>query len=47
MGKTDYEVSDPVDYVLRHITNQFGGSIALVTSQSVKHLEQNIMNIGG
>lgn len=37
---------NPVDYVLRHITNQFGGSIALVTSKSVKHLEQNIMKIG-
>lgn len=26
--------------------HQIGGSVALVTSKSFKHLEQNILNIG-
>lgn len=33
---------NPVDFVLDKITNQFGGSIALVTSSNIKHLEQNM-----
>lgn len=33
---------NPVDFVLIHITEQFGGSVALVTTDNVKHLEGNI-----
>ena len=33
---------NPVDFVLEHITAQFGGSVALVTSNDVGHLESNI-----
>lgn len=32
----------PVDFVLKYITKQYGGSIALVTTSCVEHLEQNI-----
>lgn len=33
---------NPVDFVLSEITKQYGGSIALVTTDSVEHLENNI-----
>lgn len=33
---------NPVDFVLKHITSRFGGSVALVTSQNVAHLEENM-----
>lgn len=33
---------NPVHFVLKDITSQYGGSIALVTTNSVEHLEQNI-----
>lgn len=33
---------NPVDFVLQEITKQYGGSIALVTTNNVLHLEQNM-----
>lgn len=33
---------NPVNFVLKHMTSQYGGCVALVTSGNVAHLEQNI-----
>jgi aryl-alcohol dehydrogenase-like predicted oxidoreductase len=42
LKKLRTEEKDPVSWVLKYITEQFGGSIALFTTGSTEHLIQNI-----
>ena len=42
LQKLRAEEENPVSWVLKYITEQFGGSVALFTTNSTKHLVENI-----